>query len=346
MRVAGQDELQAKLRKRLVPWGASLEITSRCNLSCAHCLRGPAKPDDGLTYDQVCDLLDQLAGLGCLQVTFTGGEPFCRQDFLQILEEARRQNLASVVLTNGTVITALTAAALRDLQVYQVQVSLYGASAGVHEAVTRVAGSFSATVRALDLLVHQGLRVRVMMPVLVLNAQDVGAVRGMCETMGVEFRRSLLIFPGDDGSTAPLDLQPSERQLRQVMAEEKKLGLLSDGEEASPALPARKGLCSAGIQQIGIGLDGQVYPCGALRVPAGNLFADGLGHIWQEAPILQWLRGAQPSYSDSCAGCQVRESCFWCPGLSLTLEGEMTIPNRQDCRRTRVSFGGSNCGRI
>ena len=86
MRIAGRGELQAKLKRKLLPWGASLEITSRCNLSCAHCLRGPAAPDDGLSHDQVCDLLDQLADLGCLQLTFTGGEPFCRLDFLSILE--------------------------------------------------------------------------------------------------------------------------------------------------------------------------------------------------------------------------------------------------------------------
>jgi radical SAM protein with 4Fe4S-binding SPASM domain len=346
MRVAGFTELQAKMRRARRPWAASLEITRRCNLSCVHCLRGPARQDDGLSREEVYRLADQLADLGCMKLSFTGGEPFARPDFLPILEYAWQRRMASVILTNGTLITAAMASTLAELHVLELQVSLYGASAQVHETVTRVPGSFSATLRGIQHLTGQRLRVRVMMPVLALNVQEVGAVRELCDRLGATFQRSLLLFPGDDGSPAPLDLMASDEQLCRLADEERKASASTDGAGRALELAEDRPLCTAGIQQLGVGPDGTVYPCGALRLPAGSIRRQGLGDIWYGSTVLEELRQAQPSFSASCSTCQAYQSCVWCPGLSLAMEEDMTAPNRQDCRRTRISYGGFDCGSI
>jgi radical SAM protein with 4Fe4S-binding SPASM domain len=346
MRLAGLDELQVKVQQERRPWAASLEITRRCNLSCLHCLRGPSGLDDGLSYDEVCRVINQLADLGCMRLSFTGGEPLARPDFLPILEYAWRQRMASTILTNGTLITSAVADTLSDLHVLELQVSLYGASAQVHETVTRVHGSFSATLEGIRRLTERGLRVRVMMPVLALNVHDVGAVRDLCQQLGVTFQRSLLLFPGDDGSPAPLDLMASDEQLRGLAEEEMEPSSSSDETSGAAELPVNRPLCTAGIQRLGFGPDGSVYPCGALRLPAGNIHWQELAAIWHASPVLEEVRRTQPLFPKSCSTCQVRQSCFWCPGLSLAMEGDMRAPNRQDCRRTRIFYGGIDCGTI
>ena len=49
-----------------------VEVTRRCNMHCAHCLRGEAENKD-ISYEVMDALLRHVDGIGC--VTFTGGEP-------------------------------------------------------------------------------------------------------------------------------------------------------------------------------------------------------------------------------------------------------------------------------
>lgn len=346
MRLAGLTELQARLQREHRPWSASLEVTRRCNLRCVHCLRGPSVQDDGLSYDEVCRLVDQLADLGCMRLSLTGGEPLARPDILSIVDYAWQRRMALTILTNGTLVTAVLADALADLHVHEIQVSLYAASSGVHDGITRTLGSFLATVKGIERLAGRGLRVRVMMPVLRLNVQEVGAVRALCDQMGVGFERSLLLFPGDHGSREPLAFLATDEQLCCLAAEEAAMDCSALGANGMAVVAEARPLCTAGSQQLGIGPDGSVYPCGALRLPVGNIRYQELASIWRTSPLLQELRDTGPSFPSACATCQARQSCFWCPGLSLAMAGDMAVPNGQDCRRTRIFHGGVDSGGI
>ena len=65
---------------QLVAW----EITSRCNLFCAHC-RGSSTSDciEGeLTTRECFNLIDQIFEVGNPILIITGGEPLCRPDFM------------------------------------------------------------------------------------------------------------------------------------------------------------------------------------------------------------------------------------------------------------------------
>jgi radical SAM protein with 4Fe4S-binding SPASM domain len=247
--------------------------------------------------------------------------------------------MATVILTNGTLITAQLADRLPSLYVHEIRVSLYGASALVHDAVTRTRGSFSTTLDGIRLLVQRGLRVSVTMPVLALNVREVPGVRELCVQLGVDFRYSVLLFPQNGGSHAPLGLLASDEQLHWLAEQERRSGSSSVGE-CSATRSAERRLCTAGAQQLGIGPDGSVYPCGALRLVAGNVHQKDLRAIWGSSPVLEALRRARPIFGTACGDCPVRSSCLWCPGLSLLLEGDMAVPNRQDCRRTRIFYGG------
>ena len=50
----------------------AIEVTRRCNMACAHCLRGEAQNCD-IKFEYIDKLLADLSGIG--SVTFTGGEP-------------------------------------------------------------------------------------------------------------------------------------------------------------------------------------------------------------------------------------------------------------------------------
>lgn len=60
----------------------TIETTRRCNMSCAHCLRGDAQNVD-IEYKRIDDLLDQTQVIGHLDIT--GGEPTLNLDALEYI---------------------------------------------------------------------------------------------------------------------------------------------------------------------------------------------------------------------------------------------------------------------
>ncbi len=72
------------------PVNVTWEITEACNLDCAHCLSAELRAErrGELDFDQCRALLDELARMQVFQINFGGGEPFLRDDFLEILRYA------------------------------------------------------------------------------------------------------------------------------------------------------------------------------------------------------------------------------------------------------------------
>lgn len=71
--------------------GLYLEITRRCQLKCAHCLRGDAQDID-MSKEIIDSILDQCAGI--FEVFFTGGEPTLNIDAMDyFLREVQRRNI-------------------------------------------------------------------------------------------------------------------------------------------------------------------------------------------------------------------------------------------------------------
>ena len=75
-----------------------------CNLRCPFCLEG-SKPGDNrinpISLKEAKPFIDEAMAMGVEQFSFTGGEPFVIQDFVEILEYALGRR-PCMVLTNGT----------------------------------------------------------------------------------------------------------------------------------------------------------------------------------------------------------------------------------------------------
>lgn len=79
-----------------------LEVTRRCNMKCAHCLRGDAQNAD--IWDQIIDaLLRQTSYINA--ITFSGGEPTLRLNAIRhTLERCQQWNIPVMsfyIVTNG-----------------------------------------------------------------------------------------------------------------------------------------------------------------------------------------------------------------------------------------------------
>lgn len=133
------------LNRSLAPpdW-LSINLTLRCNLSCAMCTTCYDAPE--LSREEIFDLIDQAAIWGVKIFNPLGGEPFVRQDLEDILAYAARRDFHVTLTTNGTLIKRPRAdrvAAIPPDKLH-INVSIDGLEA-VHDRV-RGAGAFVRTL--------------------------------------------------------------------------------------------------------------------------------------------------------------------------------------------------------
>lgn len=81
-----------------------LEITRKCNLKCAHCLRGDAQ-NLSMSTAVIDKILDSSAGIK--EIFFTGGEPFLEPDLIEyVVDQVIERDFecfGMAVITNGTI---------------------------------------------------------------------------------------------------------------------------------------------------------------------------------------------------------------------------------------------------
>lgn len=79
-----------------------IEVTRRCNMCCAHCMRGDAEPID-IPLEYIDRFFEHVASVGCL--TFTGGEPTLNLDAiehaLKVVKERNVRVNSFYLVTNG-----------------------------------------------------------------------------------------------------------------------------------------------------------------------------------------------------------------------------------------------------
>ena len=110
------------------PLSLLLELTHRCPLSCVYCsnpleLVKEERELDTATWLRV---IDEAAGLGVLQLHFSGGEPLARRDLLPLIERAHAHGLFTNLITSGIGLTRDTLARLVELDLGSFQLSFQG----------------------------------------------------------------------------------------------------------------------------------------------------------------------------------------------------------------------------
>ncbi len=140
-----------------IPLGVHLDLTWRCNERCIHCY---LDHDDlgEMTYEEIDDLMTQMADAGVFFLTLSGGEPLLRHDLFDIIRRARALMFNVKLKTNAILIREKEAALIRDLGVETVQVSVYSHRPEVHDAITKVKGSLQRSIDAIRFMVSQGLK--------------------------------------------------------------------------------------------------------------------------------------------------------------------------------------------
>src|SRR5579871_3722193 len=142
-----------------------LAVTDRCNLRCFYCM-----PEEGMKYlpkkelltvDEIERLVTILAGMGITKVRVTGGEPFVRNDLMEILPRISSINgVHDVHITTNGILTAPFVKELRALNIASVNLSLDTLDATRFKLITR-RDDFHKTWGTFQLLLANDIRVKI-----------------------------------------------------------------------------------------------------------------------------------------------------------------------------------------
>lgn len=297
------------------PFKLTVSITSACNLDCRVCYTdcGRAERPDLDTADWM-RVFANLADEGFITAFVEGGEPFVRPDFEAILAAATPRMFVSV-RTNATLIDADRAARLAALKVGRLYVDVFGASAEVHEGVSRVPGSFARTLAGARAARAAGLPLTLLMILTRTNAHEVQGFLDLAGALGCDEAAVLRLYPLGRARTAWTALAPS---LPETMAALRRAEPPPGVRLMQSWHPNDNNCC---WQNAGVDPSGRSIGCPYLReyVDYGSVVADGFAPTWDH-----------PLYRELRAGA-VSESCPDCEATQLTRGG---------CRSTAFAFSG------
>jgi radical SAM protein with 4Fe4S-binding SPASM domain len=348
-RISPVDSPLWKQKAPLLP-RLDIELTERCNNDCIHCcINLPASDREArareLSTAEIKRILDEAAGLGCLAVRYTGGEPLLRGDFEELYLYARRLGIKVLLFTNAR----LLAPRLADLfakvpPLWPINVSVYGMRAGSYEAVTRAPGSFAQFRRGVDLLLERQVPFVVKGVVLPPTRAEMAEFEAWAATIPcMEGLPSYAMFFDLRSRRDDPEKNREIRSLR-ATAEEGLRFLATDPESYAKEMAefCRKFMRPAGDKLFtcgaghGVCVDayGRFQACLNLRAPELSYdlrqwtLRDALENL---IPRLQAMKASNPEYLARCARCFLHGLCEQCPAKSWTESGTLDTPNEYLC---------------
>ena len=174
------------------PNTVSLKVTADCNLRCKHCYYSGEptlyNPQDDFSTEDIFELIDFLVDdFNILTLTLTGGEPFLREDFINIVAHAKEKNLPLVIQTNGTILTEKDIKNLSEIlypKTDVIHISLEGANKNAHDSI-RGKGTFDKAIESIKLLKKYSLPVQINSTLTFVSAPNLENLFELCDSLNV-----------------------------------------------------------------------------------------------------------------------------------------------------------------
>lgn len=178
------------------PVWCAWQVTYRCNFRCAFCQywRDPMGGMPEQTVEEFRTGSRKLAKLGSLLISLAGGEPFLRQDIVDVVRTIGEFHLPFIT-SNGFLATPELARDLFAAGLWGVSISLDYADRERHDKARSMPGAFEHAVRALDYFAsarrHGWQRVNVMCVLLHDNLDEVEPLIRLAADHGAYFMLQL-----------------------------------------------------------------------------------------------------------------------------------------------------------
>ncbi len=316
-------------------------VTAACNFQCPICFADGGRPRAGeLTTAEARKMLASASRAGVRDIIISGGEPFCRPDILDLLEEMADLGITARIATNGTLLSDEALDRLRrETRTLSFQVSLDSLDPEVYSAVHGVPGQhLDAALRALRGIRERGFHTTVSTRLTAATLPTIPEMLDRAVEEGwatvtvhipVHTRRCL----GAPGATA--DALSLLGPVFDHFCRLRRRWLVETYIPWAPYHPMMERLaervrvvhcgCRAGRDRLTIQPDGAITPCVCLDVPEvrlGNVRSDDLAEVFERSALLRVYR--RPEEFGICGECpHVRVCGGGCRTTAFALTGRV-----------------------
>ncbi|XHH07852.1 MAG: radical SAM/SPASM domain-containing protein [Candidatus Bathyarchaeia archaeon] len=308
-------------------------LTFRCQNDCVHCYAGGPHESPELSTMQWRMVIDKLSDIGVFIVTFTGGEPTLRDDLPELLLYAQKKGLVTGLITNGRKLKDdAYVKLLEDSGLDFVQVTLESDKPEIHDAMTKVEGSWAETVEGIKNAAKSQIYVSTNTTLSKQNAAEFLSTVDFIKSLGVNaFGCNSLIYSGKGdkvGDEFALSADELKTVLPQVHERAEEVGLKFLWYTPTQYCifnPVQLGLgiksCTAAMINACVGPNGDVYPCQSYFESLGNILTEPWEKIWNN-PLAQKLRRRE-YVEPKCKDCPTLQECGG--GCPLELQSKQHI---------------------
>lgn len=297
-------------REPVRPTTCTLQVTTRCQLNCAHCsaARFKSRKRQELSLEEWISVVRQTEDLGCYNIVFTGGEPLLRPDIFDLIRSVNPERAHAAMFSNGLLLTDENCRKLAEAGLYSLMVSVDDPRPEQHDHLRCVSGGFQHAMDGIKRGLDAGLLVGIS---TYATPDDVR--EGRPEQM-IELARSLGAHEITIFDTVPTGkLLPLERE--SLLSPENKQRLIAmerdyNAREGYPHVitqafingPEGAG-CFGGHAQFYMTAFGDVTPCDFTPLTFGNIRDDSLLGCWERML-------SHPAYCHRCDHCRMQDPEF------------------------------------
>lgn len=349
-----------KAGRERIPLTGSFELLPACNLSCKMCYVRKSwkevEAEGGLLPAEFwLQLADEAMKEGLLYPLLTGGEPFLREDFQEILDGLLKRGLQVSINTNGTLIDEKMARWLNEHRTLRLNLTLYGASAESYQKLCGNGAAFEKVQKAVQYLKKYNLPVKFNTSITKYNVNDLEAMMSYAKSVESPIEVAAYMFPpvrrdasmiGENDRLSPEEAgyikvrsdylqkdadwflaQVKRYQYFQPLTEQIiKEAERGEGKEIS---------CRAGRCAFWVDWKGNMANCGMYAATGVDMKKIGFQQAWKE--IVE--KTNRVIYSPVCSNCPNHWLCHACIAMVYNESGSQNGRPEYICQMTEAAAG-------
>ncbi len=329
-------------KKRHYPLIGQIELTYRCNLDCVHCYcKKLEDKDEELNTSQWKKIFDEIKREGCIYLTFTGGDPLVREDFLELYSYAKKRCFIITIFTNGQALNGKILSYLARSLPFSIELTLNGITKETYESITQVKKSFFRIMENIKKIKEKKLPLVLKSNCLKQNKDEIAKIKVFADSFlgkrrdKYHFKYGPMVYPRLNQDKIPTDFRLSFKELLDLRKQDTDIwqqhqkGLNAD----FPDLGRDKSFlyrCTAWREQFFINPYGRLKFCNFSEKFSVDLkttaFKEGFYKIFPK------LLNEKFKTNSKCKACRLRPLCYYCPARAFLETGDEEGPVEYYCQ--------------
>lgn len=327
---------------------AMFELTYTCSENCIHCYNSGATrnaeeishrySDHELSLEDYKRIIDQLYDEGCFKIALSGGDPFSKSCTWDIIEYLYEKGIAIEIYTNAV---ALVGKVERLIKYHPclMSISLYADKPEVHDAITRLRGSWAKTMSVINELGNYAVPMDIKTCILRNNLKSYRGITDIARKAGGTALFEACIndsVEGDKCVSKYLRLTPEEYT---IIFRDNNIDLYVglDIENFGKQIHhLDKPICDGGRWAVCISPTGDIMPCTGFHFCFGNLKNSSFREVIETSESWKEWKDSKLSDCTECTKHDYCDFCVICPGKAFSEHGDWKLPAENCCYIAKI----------